>query len=531
MVDRQDRRWIVITSVILLGITSIPYLLGYFRQGSDWHFTGFIFGVEDGNSYIAKMLSGSYGSWLFRSPYSNLPQNGVLAFLPYILLGKLAYPPEIHDQLVALFQVFRWLAGGFLVRALFLFCGLFLKEKRYQRLAVLIILTGGGFGWLGWLLPGHLSGRMPLEIYSPEAFGFLSLLGLPHLAAARAFLLLGLVFFLRTPEPSKELRNAAAGGLCWLAAGFFQPLSIVVGYGILGVYFLLRLLIDRSNNRRDLLSAMKRMAVMAAVSSPWVIYNLFFFASDDYLKAWYAQNIISSPPLIDYLWSYGLFLAASIPAIIHILRKKDERSLILPAWIICAAALAYFPYNVQRRFIDGIWIALILLVFVSLEAIKKSTWVAAYKVLLGSTLIAPLLVLSIFSQGVWNLGTPVYRPAGEVVMFTTISELIQPGDVILADYSTGNALPAWDAVFVLAGHGPESANLKLVLPEIRAFYSGDKDPEWQKNFIERNRIDFIVCGPAERALGDWEKKFGDMYKTVYDRGVYRLYSAELIDGN
>lgn len=116
-------------------------------------------------------------------------------------------------------------------------------------------------------------------------------------------------------------------------------------------------------------------------------------------------------------------------------------------------------------------------------------------------------------------------------MFTDISGIVQPGDVILADYSTGNALPAWDAVFVLAGHGPESAHLKQVLPEIRAFYSGDKDPEWQKDFIERNFIDFIACGPAERALGDWEKKFGDTYKTVYDRGEYRLYSAELTDGN
>src|SRR5512133_794055 len=182
MLEKEERRWLVIVTIVLLSITSIPYLIGYFRQGADWHFTGFIFGVEDGNSYIAKMLSGSYGSWLFRSPYSAMQQKGVLAFLPYLLLGKLAFPPEIHDQLVALFQIFRWAAGGILVPSVYIFTGLFINSRTHKQLATLIIVLGGGLGWLGWLLiPGQGPWNLPLEVYSPEAFGFLSLLGLPHL--------------------------------------------------------------------------------------------------------------------------------------------------------------------------------------------------------------------------------------------------------------------------------------------------------------------------------------------------------------
>jgi len=81
-----------------MGVTMLPYLLGYASQGDAWRFTGFVFGVEDGNSYIAKMLSGSAGAWLFRTPYTPEAQRGVLAFLPYILLGKLASPPGLHEQ-------------------------------------------------------------------------------------------------------------------------------------------------------------------------------------------------------------------------------------------------------------------------------------------------------------------------------------------------------------------------------------------------------------------------------------------------
>jgi hypothetical protein len=58
MVKAQERRWVLGFAVVVLLITTLPYLLGFWLQGKEWVFTGFVFGVEDGNSYIAKMLSG-----------------------------------------------------------------------------------------------------------------------------------------------------------------------------------------------------------------------------------------------------------------------------------------------------------------------------------------------------------------------------------------------------------------------------------------------------------------------------------------
>ena len=91
----KERRWVIITTLIILSITSIPYFIGFMKQGDEWYFTGFVFGVEDGNSYIAKMLSGTAGNWLFRSPYSAYYQKGFIAFLPYLLIGKLVSGPEV----------------------------------------------------------------------------------------------------------------------------------------------------------------------------------------------------------------------------------------------------------------------------------------------------------------------------------------------------------------------------------------------------------------------------------------------------
>ena len=100
---RQERRWCGAYSLVLILATTLPVWIAFRHAGSEWRFSGFLFAVEDGNSYIAKMQLGAAGAWLFRSPYTAMPQRGVIAFLPYLLLGKLAASPETHLQLVLLF--------------------------------------------------------------------------------------------------------------------------------------------------------------------------------------------------------------------------------------------------------------------------------------------------------------------------------------------------------------------------------------------------------------------------------------------
>jgi len=531
MIDKEERRWLVIVGVVILSITTIPYLVGYFQQGTDWRFTGFLFGLEDGNSYIAKMLTGTYGSWLFRSPYSAMPQNGVVAFLNYILLGKLVFPPEAHDQLVVLFQVFRWAGGGLLICFTYAFCSLFIENIRHRRIASLVILLGGGLGWTTLLFnPGNAGWGGSLEIYSPEAFGFLSLLGLPHLAFSRGLLLAGFIFFLRVYDTGKWRADAIKGGLCWLAVGFFQPLTIIIGYGILGCYLAIRFLAAGKNQWRSILPAVYKAAVMGIIASPWVIYNFFFFRSDNYLRAWYDQNIISSPPVMDYILSFGIFFLAGLPALIKVFKKKDDRAFILPAWILCAGILAYIPYNLQRRFIDGVWIAMVILIFMSLPLIQKKVIRQLTAVVIGTSFIAPVLVMMIMSVGVIKPAEPVFRPAEEVRMYNALVDKVKPGDIVLAGYKTGNVLPAWLPAHVLAGHGPESVNLKTILPEVEAFYSGRKDLNWQREFLQQNNVDFVISGPDEKKAGTWQPVPALNLRKIYDKGNYQVYCVEFTDG-
>ena len=126
----RERKPLLWLGLLILTITSLPYLAGYFRQDVAWRFSGFVLSVEDGNSYVAKMLRGAEGEWLFRTTFTAVEQKGFLAFLPYLLAGKLSSAPGQHEQLVALYHLFRWVAGFLAVLAAYDFAALFLADRR-----------------------------------------------------------------------------------------------------------------------------------------------------------------------------------------------------------------------------------------------------------------------------------------------------------------------------------------------------------------------------------------------------------------
>ena len=73
MITSEERRWVWVFGALAALITSLPYLAGFAAQGLDWRYSGLALASEDGYSYLAKMLLGSNGGWLFRTPYTAAP--------------------------------------------------------------------------------------------------------------------------------------------------------------------------------------------------------------------------------------------------------------------------------------------------------------------------------------------------------------------------------------------------------------------------------------------------------------------------
>ncbi len=522
---RDEVKWILGLAGILILITSLPYFLGFANQNSEWVFSGFVFGVNDGNSYIAKMLSGSNGAWLFRTPYSSLDQRGVIAFLPYLLLGKLASGDALHLQLLSIFHLFRILTIPLIVMATYQFVSLFIESRFWRRWATVLATIGGGLGWV-LVLMGNASwqGDLPLGFYSPESFGFLAIYGLPHLVLARALMLFGMVDYLRASESARS--GWIAGG-CFLALTLVQPLSVVTAFVVIGVHQLILLVIFI---RRRLMDEWKPWFFTALRSGilalPLVIYLGISFIQDPFLKKWTEQNRILSPHPGHYLLAYGLLLIPMIAGIRSLLRRERTAALLPLAWVIAFPFLAYAPHNLQRRLPEGIWVVIVLFAAVGFLEWKFDRTTAKRWIIAGITLCSLLSSLILILGGVRQVlvpDVPIFQPAEEVETFKMLARVVEPESVILTSFETGNVMPAYAPVRVVIGHGPESADLSLLEPQVESFYRGAMNEAQKYEFLATWKVDYVWFGPPEEALDTWKPVSNPAFELVLENGEYAVY--------
>jgi hypothetical protein len=515
---RLEWRWCLKYSVLLGALTTLPYLVATFKQGEAWAFTGSVIAVEDGNSYIAKMRLGASGDWLFRTPYTSRPPQGLPAFLPYLLLGKLAGTQPSHAALLVLYHALRLTAIPLAVAATYRFHALWVASEAWRRWGTLLATLGGGLGWV-LLLIGQPGGDalVPLEFYSPEAFGFLAYFGIPHLILARAALLFGLCWYL------EAVRLGGWGwrtGAAWLGLAVLQPLALVAGAAALLVHAATLLRSGGQGLRRWL----KAGGVALLFPAPVVLYLAAVYQRDPSLQAWARQNYLPSPPPWQYLVSFLPLLPLAGLGAWRLLRQSEGA--LLAAWPPALLALAYAPVGVQRRLIEGVWVGLAVLAAAGLE---QATSLGAWKKHLGRGLIAVclptsmLLVVAGLRVGL-NPSEPAFRPAAEVAAFAWLADHAPRGSVVLASFSTGNALPAWAPLRVVIGHGPETAGLAQLRPEVEAFFESAQPDTARTDFLKAQQVAFVFFGPHERALGAWDPGQAEYLQQVYAASGYAVYA-------
>jgi hypothetical protein len=524
-----EKRWLTFYSFGVLLVTTTPYLIGFWLQGSEFRFAGFLTGLEDGNSYIAKMMLGASGDWLFRTPYTAYPQNGFLAFLPYILLGKLAAAPGLHDQMVALFQLFRLVSGFCMIWATYQFIAHFIDEVRYRRLGVALVTIGGGLGWLAFvgLQPLLWGDRIPLEFYSPETFGFLSIFALPHLAMGRALLLWGLLAYWKAYQEPISWKRILAASFLWLGLGLMQPLTVLIGWMLIVMDISIRWFLNRkdlSGQELNFRQGMIQGAGLLVCSAPVVVYTVFSFLTDPFLTGWAQQNIILSPPPGDYLLAYGLaipFLYWGFRKLLHSARAEDH---VLLLWIVLLPILAYFPYNLQRRIPEGIWTAICIVMLVGVAQLSRKWQTISRRLVYSCFLITVLYLLGVFMT-VFQVKEPLYRPEDEVQTFLYLQAHAAGYPVVLASFDTANALPAWAAVRTPIGHGPESISLKAVQPKVEQFYQAETSDARRTEFVDEFKVAYVIWGPRERKIGSWNLDSSSWLKPVYQNATYQVFEV------
>lgn len=523
-----------VASVLIMLLVSLPYLIGLLHSTPAMRFSGFLFGIEDMNSYLVKMRYGARDGWLLQLVYTSEPHQGGFVHTYYLALGKLAALIDGRggavspEALVITFHAARVVCGLALLVMIYRFAADFLPVPSQRRLAWALAVLAGGLGWLS------MASSLPVEVYVPEAFTLLLIYGLPHLALARLFLLGGWLLLFRAVEQG-DWRKAGLAGLCWLGMAWIVPFYAAL-LGVLIVVWLATLMVVR----RRLLWKTIGLAILAGLLPALMLaYNTWLFTTNPIFAAWSAQNVLPSPPPVDYLLAYGLLIMLGTLGAVKALRGGfSERTALLIVWPLVAGALVYAPINVQRRLLEGVIVPLSVLATLGVWTLaswrpKDSPFVQRLR-WLG---LASLLMLLIPSTALMLLGgavrashpaQPIFHPADELAALTWLREQARPDSVVLSTVESGNVIPAYAGVRVYVGHGPETIDVAGKSLRAQAFFHGSMSLDERHALLAEAGASYVWAGPAEQAVDCTAGCFDPLalgLRCVFRQGAYTIYEV------
>ncbi len=517
--NRKEWRWVVLVTLALVTASSLPYLIAWAVTPEGAHFTGLLVNPLDGHSYIAKMRQGLDGSWRFRLVFTPESQEGVYLFLLHIVLGHMARWTGL--PLIAIYHGARVLAGVALPLVGYCFIALLGGERGQRRLALLLLGISSGLGWLV-ALGGYLSS----DLWVPEAFVFYSILDTMHFPLA---ITLMLVILMGLARPGREpgWREALVAAVASVGLGVVQPFGVIPVYATLAVWLGLRWLCDRQVAWRTV--GWTAAAGLVAVVYP--LYGVLAIRADPVLVDWSAQNQTPSPPVWDWLLSFGLMAALAVPGVAAAVRQRLEGGLLLVAWVIAAGVGMYAPLALQRRLALGLQVPLALLAAAGWwQAIRPRLRARlrgpAMMAMLGFSTLTNLFLMAMFVLAALGGEPRFYLSDGEWQALEWLREKVNHDQVVLCAPQTGMFVPAWAGQRVVYGHPFETVNAERRKAQVEAYWAGKMSPAERDGFLRENQVGYVLVGPRELEIGDWGLEIAEFEgELVFEGEDVRVYDV------
>lgn len=502
----------MVASAAVLGLASLPYVLGAWAAGPDRVFTGLQINPLDGVSYLAKMRLGYNGEWLFRLLFTPEQGQGVFLFTYFIALGHLAR--LLNLSLIFIFHAARLIGGFALLWLIYELIARLTAAIDLRRRAWWIVALSSGVGWLAAMF-GHADST---DLTIAESNTFFSLMANAHFALAMA-LMLGMfliVLDLNTAGAhSFPIGRVAALSAMSVALAIIQPFAPVTVYLVLGVTFLVMWRRDRRWPRTPF------WAVFCAglITVPLMIYLYSATQADAVLQAWSRQNQTPSPSPIEYLLGYGLLWIFAFFGARAAWKQRTNEQVLLLVWIGVTLLLLYAPFPLQRRFALGLHIPIGILAAFGVTALVRAAW--PRRVLIGVMLLTSLFLELALAGGAAARDPHIFLTTNEAAALNWLQANAPRDAVVLASPEMGAFVPAFAGQRVVYGHPFETVNAEAREQQVTDFFAGTLD---RAAFLRANDVTYVLLGPRERSLGALEMNDLPIEETlsVGDVIVYRV---------
>jgi hypothetical protein len=538
IISPQEWRWVWALILVVLLLTSLPYLYGYLSSPADKQFMGLMLDVPDHGQYLSWWRS-FQSAPLAPNKLTPEPNEPLFFNLLWWALAQvtrftgLGYAP--------LFQIFRWVSGASFLWAVYRLIAQFLAGVRQRRTAFLLIAFSAGLGWVLVVLKYTVTqGELlfPLDVFIAEGNSFLCILGYPHFAFAAAFIALIFEFIWRG-WAEKRTRHMVTAGVLALILGWTHTYDLLIVYGVMGTFALLVWV----KERRFPWPLFWGGVIIVALSCSGAIYSVILTSVDplwEEVLAQFANAGVYTPSPPHLVIFFGFPLLVAVGSWLALARKRQwaEGNLFVMGWFVAGAALNYIPTDFQIHMLNGWQIPMMILVTMGLHDLiapaiarrpslggqKAAQWLAA--VFLIAVLPTNLYLWAWRFIDLRRHDYPYYLYRDEIAALEWLRENTAPEDIVLSSLTVGQYVPALSGNTAYLAHWAQTVDFYEKEQRVAAFFDAATPDAERAETIAAFGVDHVFHGPAERALGAFDPAAAPWLALTYSSPKVNVYSIQ-----
>jgi hypothetical protein len=539
-VTRQEWLFVIVTALVVLIVTTLPYLYAYWSAPPDRQFMGVIYNVPDHMQYF---------SWFREFGESNLSANKLTPepnepiFFNLLWWGMARIGGVLGIGYAGMYQILRWTATILFLLLVYRMVSWFFADRLRRTTAFLLILFGAGFGWVLILMKYTITnGELlwPLDVYVAEPNTFLSILGSPHFVAAALYMF---VFDLVLRGQAKnQLRYAVYAGLFALFMGWQHAYDLLIVYGVLGAYGLLVWIRDRKLPMYLLWSGL-----IIGVISVWpALYSVWLTTHDplwEQVLAQFANAGVYSPPLYRLPVLLGLpFLLALFTALRQNpfkLRGVSNNDLFVRGWFWISFVLIYLPVDYQIHMLNGWQVPIAILATQGIFAYVVP--VLAHRSALGKTLVRRLAITTVaiiiafsaftniylFGWRFYDLNRhdyPYYLYQDEIAALRWLEANAASEVVVLSSLAIGQYIPAETGAHAFLAHWAQTVDYYGKEAAVARFFDVATPEQERRQIVADFGVDYVFWGPMEQAIGNYILSDDANFQVMFTQGNVAIFA-------
>lgn len=463
---RADRLAFVLAAAIALS-TWLPFACldavaptGSISSGLDTN-------LPDQASYLMWIEQHRAGAFLARNRMTTEPVAPIAPNPTWLLLGGLSRVTGLEP--ITAYHVGRVVLAFLYLLALWRLALEVLTTPRAALLAFGCVAVGGGFGWLCDLgLPLRSSDWMT------EMWSYPSLLHYPHFALALLLVAEGLRRLLRARRTGRARDGWLAGALL-AALVFVHPYTAATLAVALAVEAALAAASTRWRDPNDpavLPATLRALGPLAAALAAFALHAL----TNPSLRQWSTQNVMTSPPALEYVLGLGLagLVAAATLAATLVRREVSPTTRLLAVWVAAGFGLAYADGLVPfaRRCVEGLHVAVVLLAALGLRTRLENLRArrGAVAVLVAWLAVAPTTLAHATAE--CHPGNPGLVPSDWPALFLNVRASVGD-DGVYSDPRTSLYLAAFAGARTWLAHAQLTPGYDDKLDAQQAFFTAD----------------------------------------------------------